>query len=124
MTRPALTWQRAMSMCMDMCIDTCVLLLQMQCIVAAELLGLAGDAGIKCGGAMLRDVGVYCLAIFSVLVAFTLGQVRCMKHSMSLPAVFVLVFLWGSRVLRCFRGVVARGASCLSANVVGIFLRA
>lgn len=48
----------------------------MQCVVAAELIGLAGEQGIKCGGAMLRDVGVYCLAIFSVLLAFTLGKVR------------------------------------------------
>eukprot|EP00878_Enallax_costatus_P021309 GHUV01022555.1.p1 GENE.GHUV01022555.1~~GHUV01022555.1.p1 ORF type:complete len:512 (+),score=108.21 GHUV01022555.1:224-1759(+) len=46
-----------------------------QCIVAAELVALAGHNGIKCGGAMLRDVGVYCLAIFSVLLAFALGQV-------------------------------------------------
>lgn len=48
----------------------------LQCVVAAELVGLAGDNGIKCGGAMLRDVGVYCLAIMSVLLAFSLGQVR------------------------------------------------
>lgn len=48
----------------------------LQCVVAAELIALAGDSGIKCGGAMLRDVGVYCLAIFSVLLAFVLGQVR------------------------------------------------
>lgn len=47
----------------------------LQCIVAAELVALAGPSGIKCGGAMLRDVGVYCLAIFSVLLAFALGQV-------------------------------------------------
>ncbi|KAF8061302.1 BUB3.2 [Scenedesmus sp. PABB004] len=45
-----------------------------QCIVAAELIALAGPDGIKCGGAMLRDVGVYCLAITSVLLAFALGQ--------------------------------------------------
>lgn len=48
-----------------------------QCVVAAELVALAGDAGIKCGGAMLRDVGVYALAISSVLLAFALGQVCC-----------------------------------------------
>jgi hypothetical protein len=46
-----------------------------QCVVAAELIALAGDSGIKCGGAMLRDVGVYCLAILSVLLAFSLGTV-------------------------------------------------
>jgi hypothetical protein len=51
-----------------------LLLLLLQCIVAAELVALAGPRGIKCGGAMLRDVGVYCLAIFSVLLAFFLGQ--------------------------------------------------
>lgn len=30
---------------------------------------------------MLRDVGVYCLAIFSVLLAFMLGQVRQGMHA-------------------------------------------
>ena len=55
-----------------------MLLLVLQCVVAAELISLAGDGGIKCGGAMLRDVGVYCLAIMSVLLAFSLGQVRVM----------------------------------------------
>jgi len=52
------------------------LLLLLQCVVAAELVSLAGDSGIKCGGAMLRDVGVYCIAVTSVLLAFSLGQVR------------------------------------------------
>ncbi|KAF6254059.1 hypothetical protein COO60DRAFT_358074 [Scenedesmus sp. NREL 46B-D3] len=47
-----------------------------QCIVAAELVALAGPRGIKCGGAMLRDVGVYCLAISSVLLAFSLARCR------------------------------------------------
>jgi hypothetical protein len=51
-----------------------LLALLLQCIVAAELVALAGPRGIKCGGAMLRDVGVYCLAIFSVLLAFLMGQ--------------------------------------------------
>lgn len=46
-----------------------------QCIVAAELVLLGGPSGIKCGGAMVRDVAVYCLAIFSVLLAFIIGQV-------------------------------------------------
>lgn len=59
------------------CHNCCWLLLVLvQCVVAAELIALAGDHGIKCGGAMLRDVGVYCLAIFSVLLAFALGKVR------------------------------------------------
>lgn len=57
----------------------CVLWLQ--CIVAAELVALAGHNGIKCGGAMLRDVGVYCLAIISVFLAFALGQVSCLCMS-------------------------------------------
>lgn len=47
-----------------------------QCIVASELLALAGPSGIKCGGAMLRDVGVYTMAISSVLITFSLGYVR------------------------------------------------
>jgi hypothetical protein len=60
--------------CGALCLFLLALLLLLQCIVAAELVALAGPRGIKCGGAMLRDVGVYCLAIFSVLLAFFLGQ--------------------------------------------------
>jgi hypothetical protein len=52
-----------------------LLLLVLQCVVAAELVAIAGDTGIKCGGAMLRDVGVYGVAVSSVLLAFALGKV-------------------------------------------------
>lgn len=44
-----------------------------QCIVAAELISMGN--GVKCAGATLRDVGVYCISIFSVLLAFAVGHV-------------------------------------------------
>ncbi len=48
-----------------------------QCIVAAELVAMGG--GAKCGGAMMRDVGVYSISIFSVLIAFTIGRVSVFR---------------------------------------------
>ena len=44
-----------------------------QCIVAAELIAMSN--GAKCAGAMMRDVGVYCVSIMSVLIAFWIGKV-------------------------------------------------
>lgn len=44
-----------------------------QCIVAGELVAMG--RGVKCRGAMMRDVGVYCVSITSVLVVFMLGRV-------------------------------------------------
>lgn len=82
----------------------------MQCIVAAELVALAGPSGIKCGGAMLRDVGVYCLAIFSVLLAFALGQVgvrglsgllHCLPECLSCPEHHHCPFATPSLMLLC-----------------------
>jgi hypothetical protein len=42
---------------------------------AGLLLPPLPGAGVKCGGAMMRDVSIYCVSIFSVLVAFWLGRV-------------------------------------------------
>jgi sodium/potassium/calcium exchanger 6 len=45
-----------------------------QCIVAAELIAMA-PRGVKCAGAMTRDVAVYAAATVSVFAAFALGAV-------------------------------------------------
>jgi sodium/potassium/calcium exchanger 6 len=53
-----------------------------QCIVAAELVQMGG--GVKCAGAMYRDVSVYCLSIVSVLIAFMTGHVSAAAVGVSL----------------------------------------
>jgi len=62
-----------------------------QCIIAAQLIRIGG--GVRCGGAMLRDAAVYCLAIAALLLAYGIGSVNRVFLGLCI-AIYVAYVAW------------------------------
>ena len=58
-----------------------------QCVVASEVIRISG--GAPCGGATLRDVGIYAASITGVMLCFWSGEVRASPPTLSANAAVI-----------------------------------
>ncbi|EFJ46155.1 hypothetical protein VOLCADRAFT_93618 [Volvox carteri f. nagariensis] len=82
-----------------------------QCVVASEVMR-ASRGPVKCGGATLRDLGIYIASVVLVLTSFAYGKVRMGEDNL-------LVYRWCRTAVLVVRGVGFLGDEWLRGDVRG-----